>query len=273
MALISKTPDGIEFNDSSVQEQLIIEKYISAINKFGFNTLPITYGVNPSPDFGYFDLANRYWRASLCIYLSGGVHCFHERGVGFSEPWLFNARHSFELTLKGLKLFSVWLKSVSEHVETSGYVSSITRLRSSFSSSHSLSILYDDFKDSIQIALDAWNTEIFEEPPSIADFFLTAESERNLFELSELDPNSFSFRYPSLKNEQVDEIQKLDWKHDPTQLFPKSGLPKMAGYFFDPVKAVNSLHDLNTEFTKIVNLSNSIWDYLGDKQDYIRDSI
>ncbi len=269
MSLFEKTSDGIGINDSSFHEKHMIEKYISMINEQGIDFLPITYGVDPSPDFGYFDLADRYWRTSLCIYMAGIVRCFWESGVGFTEPWLFNVRHSFELKLKGLKLFSVWLEAVNQNIDTSGYVSSIEQLRRNFSNVHSLSSLYNDFSDSIKIAINNWSNEFSDEPPSLNEFFLNHQNKTILDELDEADPSSFSFRYPSIKNGQTDEIQKLGWKHDPNQLFPQSGLPKRAGYFFDHIKTVNSLHGLNTELTRIVNLSNSIWDYIGEMQRYI----
>lgn len=273
MTLITKIKNGLEFNDSCIHEKQIIEKYISAIREHGFDTLLITWGVDPSPDFGYFDLASRYWRASLCIYMSGGVHCFWERGVGFTEPWLFNARHSFELTLKGLKLFSEWLKAVNENIRTTGYVSSIVALKKIFSKLHSLSSLYADFKDSIQQAIQGWNSEIFQQAPSLKELVLSPHSEKILTELNEIDPNSFSFRYPSLKNGQTDEIQRLNCKPQPVELLPKTGLPKESGYFFDHIKTVNSVHDLNSELSKIVNLCNSIWDFVGDMQDYIQEGM
>src|SRR4030042_6321527 len=99
MTFIEKNETGFKIDTSAWDEERIIEGFDALFKKsgFGFDPLHVSCGVNASPDFGYFDLGDRFWRASLCIYFSGAGGCFLERGAGYPEPWLFNARHSIEL--------------------------------------------------------------------------------------------------------------------------------------------------------------------------------
>ena len=271
MALFTKTAGGITFNESCIEDKYIIEKFLIIAKNHGFDNRVITYGVSPSPDFGYFDLASRYWRTSLCIYMSGGVSCFLECGIGFTEPWLFNARHSFELTLKGLLLYSVWLEGVNNNLELSANISSIKNIRSHFPNMHSLSQIYTDYENKIKSVIENWNMEISESHPSLNQLLLNKNDKIILDELNRSDPTSFTFRYPSLKKESEHMIQRLDWKHDETQLFPKTGLPKESGYFFDHIKTVNSLHDFNMRLTDIKNSISGTGDYIEEMQSYMSD--
>lgn len=273
MALFIKTSDGYKINEACIEEEYIIDKFTSSAQEYGFDDRLITFGVSPSPDFGYFELANRYWRSSLCIYLSGCVGCFLESGIGFTESWLFNARHSFELTLKGFLLFSVWLEGVNQDLELSAHVSSMEGLRKHFTSLHLLSHIYADYEKKIESVIQNWNSEISEEPPSLDESLLNKDEKIILDELDGVDSNSFTFRYPSLKRGPEDVIQRSDWKHDETQLFPTTGLPKESGYFFDHIKAVNALHDFNMRLTNIKNYLSGIGGYIGDIQDFIQDYI
>jgi len=269
MALFIKTHDGLKVNDSCFEEQRIVEKFFVIAERNGFDNRVITYGVFPSPDFGYFDLADRFWRASLCIYLSGGIGCFWESGIGFTEPWLFNARHSFELILKGFLLFSVWLEKVKNETLSSGDITEIETLKEYFKSPHSLLEIYNNYQSRVKKVIENWKSKILDNPPELDRLTLKTDCEYILNELNELDTKSFTFRYPSLKKGSIDVIQKADWKHDASKLYPNTGLPKESGYFFDHIKSINSLHDLNTDLTNIRNYFNSISDYIGEMQDYI----
>lgn len=273
MALFVKTPDGYEIDESCWEERYIVERLKSSVQEYGFDDRVITLGVSPSPDFGYFDLASRYWRSSLCVYFSGCIGCFWESGIGFTEPWLFSARHSFELTLKGFVLLSAWLDGVNRDLGLPACYSSMRGLRSHFTNLHSLSQIYADYEKKIRSVIEGWNKEIAEEPPSLDELLLNTDDKNVLDELDASDLNSFTFRYPSLKKGSEDVIQKSDWKHDKAELYPISGLPKQSGYFFDHIKAVNSLHDFNMRLTAIKNSLIGIGAYIEDIQVYITDSM
>ena len=89
MDFIKITEESLSIDDSDWSEQVLIEKFQVLIKSAGFDDLRIACGVSPSPDFGYFQLADRFWRASLAIYFSGVTRCFYESGSGYPEPWLF----------------------------------------------------------------------------------------------------------------------------------------------------------------------------------------
>ena len=269
MAFIHKTADGLTFNTSCLDEARIIEKFNLNANEHGFDQLPITYGVNPSSDFGYFKLAENYWRTSLCIYMAGSSGCFMENGIGFTEPWLFNTRHSLELTVKGILLFSVWLQKVNMDLEESGYITSVKRLRDHFPKVHSLSDIYSEYKRNIQAVVTNWNTDISSDVPPVDKLLISNRAEDILNELNQIDPGSFTFRYPSLRHQEEDKIQQLGWRHDQSKLAPISGLPMESGYFFDHIKSINALHDLNSEFSEVKNFLGGIGCYIDDIQQFI----
>lgn len=68
MTLIKLNKDGVIIDDSDFNTKPIIEAFGMLIQKNGFDQGALACGVLPSPDFGYFELADRFWRASLCIY-------------------------------------------------------------------------------------------------------------------------------------------------------------------------------------------------------------
>jgi len=269
MALFQETPDGYEINETCIEESYILQRFYTSAKEHGFDKRVITYGVRPSPDFGYWDLASRYWRASLCLYFSGCVGCFWESGEGFTEPWLFNARHSFELSLKGCLLFSVWLEQANENLGVSGYVERVDKLRSHFPQSHSLQRIYDDYARRVASTLENWNSENCEEPPSLQELVLNPTAHTVLQELDAGDPHSFTFRYPSRRSGTQDVMQRCDWRHDATQLYPATGLPKKSGYWFDPIKTANSLHDFNLQLSNIKAYLGGIGDHIGHMYDYL----
>jgi hypothetical protein len=192
-------------------------------------------------------------------------------GIGFTEPWLFNARHSFELRLKGLLLYSVWFEDVNKNILSSGAISDIINLRDRFPDIHSLSTIYSDYRKKIESVIKDWSPELTGDIPSLNDLLLSSEQEEILEELHELDKKSFRFRYPTLKKGTIDVIQIVDWKNDTTKLYSKTGLPKESGCFFDHIKTINSLHDLNTGLINISNYLNAIWDNVGYMQELMED--
>ena len=115
MTFIEITNKRMSIDDSDSHIQPIVEAFETLIQKNGFDHWSVACGVLPSPDFGYFELADRFWRASLCIYSFGTTYCFVERGVGFAEPWLFNARHAVELYIKGILLNTIWLEELQSN--------------------------------------------------------------------------------------------------------------------------------------------------------------
>ncbi len=116
MAFIEINDNKFSIDDSDSDEKPIIDAFMALVNNNGFNEDNVSCGVTPGPDFGYFTLASRFWRASLCIYFSGTTQCFWESGAGYPEPWLFNARHSIELHLKGFVLYAFWFKELQENL-------------------------------------------------------------------------------------------------------------------------------------------------------------
>jgi hypothetical protein len=239
----------IDDNDSDVKR--IVEAFLSG-NEKNFDHLPIACGVSPSPDFGYFELADRFWRASLCIYFSGATDCFIERGAGYSEPWLFISRHSIELYIKGFVLNTIWLEELQQNPHLPINKEVFVNLHNELGKPHKLLSLYNEkYLSRIQNVIFNWNTDELPEKPDINFLVLKTEELEILKEFDEADELSFRFRYPSLNQSGIHTIQKIGWKHDTSKLYPISGLPKEAGYFFDHVKVMNNLYKLIMEIKAI----------------------
>jgi len=234
---------------------------------FGFDTRNVSCGVNATPDFGYFELGDRFWRASLCIYFSGASGCFWESGAGYPEPWLFNTRHSIELYLKGFLLFAAWFRDLQDDFLSSGHRRHFYNLKSYINKPHNLYELYKDYKQRLEDVIAGWNIEEVPDHPKLDKMLLTTEGEEILKEFDEADRTSFRFRYPSLKIADRDRLQELGWRYDNSQLLPKTGLPTEAGFFFDHVKVINSFHKLRQEMKTIESYLNGCWDYIGEFQD------
>lgn len=244
MSFIEINNDGLNIDDSDLDCKRIVEAFLSGEEKT-FDHLPIACGVSPSPDFGYFELADRFWRTSLCIYFSGVTGCFIERGRGYSEPWLFNSRHSIELYIKGFFLNTIWLEELQQNPHLSIKKEEFQHLLKDMGTPHKLLSLYNEkYLRKLQNVISNWNTNELPEKPDINFLILKNEELEILKELDEVDQTSFRFRYPSLNQGGIDTLQKIDWKHDNTKLYPISGLPKEAGYFFDHVKVMNNLDKL-----------------------------
>lgn len=254
MPFIEIKKDGTIFvDDSDVSEKYIIDSFMSLAESRGFDHLRISSGVEPSPDFGYFALADRFWRASLCIYFSGITNCFWERGIGYSEPWLFNARHAIELYIKGFLLNTVWFEDIQNN-PLSPVRQSYHNFKEIFKDTkpHQLFDLYNkEYRARIEKVINNWNTTAIPETLELSSLLLSQESQEILKELDEADNSSFRFRYPSLKQDKIDYVQKSGWNHDDEKLLPKTGLPKESSYFFDHIKVINSLHKLITEMKSI----------------------
>ena len=269
MTFIEKNETGFKVVTSAWDEERIIEGFEALFEKrgFGFDTRNVSCGVNASPDFGYFELGDRFWRASLCIYFSGASGCFWERGAGYPEPWLFNTRHSIELYLKGFLLFAAWFRELQDDFLSSGHRRRLDSLRGYFDKPHNLYDLYKDYQHRLEDVIARWNTKELSDRPELDKMLLSTDGEDILKEIDEADRTSFRFRYPSLKAADKEHLQELGWRYDSSQLLPKTGLPTEAGLFFDHVKVMNSIHKLKQEMKAIESYLDGCWDYLGEFQD------
>jgi len=100
---------------------------------------------------------------------------------------------------------------------------------------------------------------------------LGQEGEEILKEIDEADRTSFRFRYPSLKRNQTDHLQEINWQYDDSQLLSKTGLPKNSGFFFDHITVINSFHKLIMEIKAIASYLGACWDHIGEIQDIALD--
>jgi len=259
---------SLDISNLGLEEKTLIENLWALIEKHGIDIDSASAGVFPSPDFGYFALAGRYWRASLCIYFAGFSKGFIEAGAGFIEPWLFNARHSIELYLKGFLMYATWYKEIHHDFLKRGYKSQVEKIQNL----HNMRKLYGEYKETIKELLNSWNSDEVCDPPELVKVILTDQGEEILNEISETDPSSFRFRYPSLvqhrgDKEKVHRIQELSWRWDKEKLFPLTGLPKTAGVAFTHIKAINCIHDLIKELSDIKDYHDGLYAYLGEVQD------
>jgi hypothetical protein len=266
--------DGeISIDDSELGEDDLLKRFVTMFEKWGFDKKNMSSGVTVGPDFGYFPLADRFWRASLCIYFSGVCGCFWESGVGYAEPWLFNVRHSIELYLKGFLLYAIWLEELKDNHLSQGSKKQILNLNKD----HGLADIYKKYDDKLKNLNSSWDKENLLQLPKLEKILLPTESKEILMEIDEFDKKSFKFRYPSLtagktkvangKKKSIDHLQELDWKHDYTQILPLTGLPKKAGYFFDHLRVINSFHPLIKEIRLIESYLSANWDYISEYQD------
>ena len=268
MTFIERTKEGLNIDDSDIQIKPIIEAFGTLVEKNGFDKGMVACGVMPSPDFGYFELADRFWRASLCIYSFGATNCFWERGAGYAEPWLFNVRHSVELYIKGFLLNVIWFEELQSNPHLSVRKEEFTNLRKELGKPHNLFDLYNDYVKRIKKVIKDWNTDEIPEVPEIDDFVLRPALKEMLKELDETDKTSFRFRYPSLKQGDSDSIQKIDWQIDTSKVFPETGLPKEAGYFFDHLSVINHLYELVVELKVIQTYFKGYSEYQAVMNDY-----
>lgn len=244
MPFIEKTETGFNIDDSNYGEKAIIKAFGLLLENKGFDFGRITCGVRPSPDFGYFELADRFWRASLGIYALGSTFCFPGRGIGYSEPWLFNARHSIELYLKGFTLNTIWFEELQMDSALSTKKSNIHQLMKKFSKPHRIDDLYTGYREKIVAVKQEWVSEHIPDAPDLDRFLLSETLVEMLKELDESDETSFRFRYPSLRVDGVDQLQETGWQHDANNLYSVTGLPKKSGYFFNHLAVMNNLHKL-----------------------------
>ena len=261
-------------------EDPFIEAFQLLVENRSFDKRPVSCGVFGGPDFGYFSLASRYWRASIGIYFLGVTNCFWERGAGYSEPWLFNARHSIELYLKGFLLYVLWFQELQENILAPDKRTSIEHLRGKFikekekySEIHNLTYLYGQYKSGMERILGNWDCESIPDPPDLQRTLLSKTGQCFLEEMFEADKDSFRFRYPSLKVKGADQLQELGWKYDDDEVLPKTGLPRNSGIYFDHIKVINSLHDLMIEIVSIESYLGACWDYIGDLQSFAQEML
>ncbi len=259
----------IDMSNLGLDEKQLVEKLWSLIEKHGFDLDSASTGVFPSPDFGYFELAGRYWRASLCIYFAGFSKAFFEAGAGFLEPWLFNSRHAIELYSKGLLLYVKWYQELHEDSLKSGYREQIDKIQNE----HNPGKIYNEYKDKLKAVLSTWNSDDICEAPGLDKLILTKHGEDIISELSEADPKSFRFRYPSLlhrhgKKESFQRIQKMSWEWNKEKLFPVTGLPREAGVAFTHVNVINNMHDLFKELSDIGDYHDALYAHLEELQGF-----
>ena len=270
MALFIQSEKSVKLDvtNLSVDERILIEKLWALVEKHGIDLNSACTGVLPSPDFGYFALASRYWRASLCIYFAGFIKGFVEAGAGFLEPWLFNIRHSIELYLKGCLMYVTWYYEIHQDFLKSGDKTQVEKIQHE----HNLNKLYAEYKKKLEHVLNSWDTEEVCDKPELEKLILTKRGEEILVEVSEADSTGFRFRYPSLikqrgKKENVHELQKMSWQWNEEELFPLTGLPKTPEVAFTHVKVMNSMHDLIKELSDIKSQHDALYSYLSDIQD------
>lgn len=259
-------------------DEYILEKLWPLVDKNGLDLDVISSGVSRGADFGNFELADRFWRASLCIFMAGITHCFWERGAGFTEPWLFNARHSAELYIKGFIHCTQWLQRLSEDSKASSFSN---RDRPVYG--HKLYPLYRSYVQQIdslfsQTSRRGWLAEVKAE-----ELLIEPEYESLLEELDSSDPSGFRYRYPSLAAKDVGSLhppqkespehslQEIGWEWNSGKLLPKTGLPVVAGCFFDPTRAINSVHDLVHRLRSLATLFSGLEEYVYHNQELQRE--
>jgi hypothetical protein len=209
----------------------------------------IVYGLTSSPDFGYFELGKRYWASSVCIYLVGAVDGFHGDGVGYTEPWLFLARHALELCLKSMSLYLIWLDALQQDRYRKFAVDINELLKQFNGDQHDLFSLYNNYKTK--------NQEISQRSPvphfvyeGIGAMLLSKENEEILTGLSEIDKKSFRFRYPTAKDSTGKEkFQEIGWSHN-QDIDIKTQIAKSSGVFFNHLDV----------FEKLTNLYQGLYD-------------
>jgi hypothetical protein len=259
----------IDTSNLGLDEKHLVEKLWHLLEKQGYDLGPVSTGVFPCPDFGYFELAGRYWRASLCIYFAGLSEAFIEAGAGFLEPWLYNSRHAIELYIKGLLLYVAWYQELHEDSLKSGYKKQVIKIQHD----HNAFDLYKEYKNQLEAVLSSWTSDKLCEPPELDKLILTERGEDILSEIFEADPTSFRFRYPSLvhghgKKKSFQTIQQMSWERNEEKLLPVTGLPKEAGVAFTHVKVINSMHELFRILSDIGDYHDALYAHLEELQGF-----
>lgn len=275
MKFIESTGNIFTIDDSDHELKLIAEAFGTLLEKKGFDNLSLACGVRPSPDFGYFELANRFWCGAMCIYSLGATKHFRGSGVGYAEPWLFNARHAVELYIKGFFLNAIWFEELQQDPHLPVRKEEISGLKQKLGNLHNLSSLYDDYVKKITEIVKNWNVADIPDVPEIDHLILNSTKQEMINELSQADEKSFRFRYPSIQASPppnpLDTLQQIGWHHDPSMLFPKTGLPKESGYFFDHLVVINSLYELVADLKTIQSYFESYTQYQDIMNDYWND--
>ena len=267
MALFIHDDRSLKLDDSNLglNEGPLIEKLWSLFKQHGYDLDSASTGVHPCPDFGYFELSDRYWRGALCIYFAGFCKAFVEAGAGFLEPWLFNSRHAIELSLKGCLLYATWYEELLDDSLSSGYKAQLEQIEND----HNLQRLYSIYDKKINGVMQCWDTDEIGDIPELEKLILSERGQKILEEISEADPSSLRFRYPSLKHAHRDQrLQKMSWQWDESGLFPVTGLPKRSGIAFTHVKVMNALHDLARELSDIQDHHDAFYAYFDEIQGF-----
>lgn len=262
MGLFIKKERTISVDESKLgpYEKVLLKKLWAIVEKHGLDFDSVSTGLIAGPDFGYFDLARRYWLSSLCIYISGFCKAFGPGGEGFIEPWLFNVRHAIELYLKGFIMYTEWYHDVCQ-----GQTSSWLDLsREQVPSGHTLISLYDKYVSKHgSIYQKSREEHLTLSLPGADELILSEKGVAILTEISAVDEKSFRFRYPSIKNEdnRQHELQERGWQWNEDMLLPLTGLPRAAGIPFTHLNTINAIHDLMGELFKIANIHDSVLTY------------
>ena len=214
-----------EINDLSPQRRLIV------------------WGTKKRVDFGYFELGKRYWVASLSIYLAGAAGGFSGNGIGYIEPWLFLVRHSIELCLKSLNLYILWLNALQIEEFATESVKIHDLLDQFRGKTHDLDALYSQYLTEIS-NFSLQRSDFLVPEADIKALSLPTDVESILTGLSSIDPQSFTFRYPTIKVGGTETFQATDWSHDKRWIDPSTNLAIKSGVFFDHVDAFESISKL-----------------------------
>jgi hypothetical protein len=272
LSFINLTDNVLDIEDSDPSEKAIIEGFAPLFKKKGFDKRGLSLGVNSSPDFGHFELADRFWVGSLAIYFSGVSRCFSAKGGGYPEPWLFNACHSIECYLKGLLLYSVWFQEVHNKANSPNQGKYLMELKKYFRKSLHLYEIYDNYQNRLSEVIDQWKGKELPDRPELKKMLFTPDAEHILKEIDEVDKKSSRFGYPNLKRSEADQLPLSSRQADGLQVPHGPGLPKDPGYFFDHMVVINSLHSLRQEIKAIESYLGQFRDYIGGFQDIAKES-
>ena len=217
-----------------------------------FHNPMIVYGLSRNPDFGYFELGKRYWASSVCIYSIGAADGFSGNGIGYTEPWLFLARHTMELCLKSMNLYLIWLDALQLNRYQNVAVDISELLKQFYGGCHNLLYLYTKYKEK------SWELSQLRPVPNfvgsgLSNMVLSTENEQILNGVHEIDPNSFRFRYPTERaSSGVDKFQEVGWRHD-QDIDANTNIAKTSGTFFNHLDVFEKLTNLYKGLYEVCN--------------------
>jgi hypothetical protein len=216
-----------------------------------FNPI-IVYGLTRNPDFGYFELGKRYWASSVCIYIVGAADGFSGDGVGYTEPWLFLARHAMELLLKSMNLYLIWLDALRQD-RYQNFAVDISELLKQFNGRrHDLKDLYGMYTEKNREICQLYPVPDFVES-GLNEMLLSTETEQILNGFHEIDSSSFRFRYPTEKiSTGIEKFQEIGWSHaQDIETYTKIAMK--SGTYFNHLDAFEKLSNLYQGLHDICN--------------------